>query len=128
MVSGNPISSAKKRCVGSLQLLMQIEAQPVSSRYRHLQHAPHLSHLLSAADLSAQSYLSTSTPCPGACCRLSVSQAFTALGPMSHWHIRAVTHAFKRQLKPGSGLENIICNPQFVSLSLPACTSAADLP
>ena len=36
MVNGSPMSLAKNSCVGSLQLLMQIDAHPVSSRYRHL--------------------------------------------------------------------------------------------
>lgn len=35
------------------------------------------------------------------------SMSLTWLGPMSHWHVRAVAHALRRQDRAGSGPENM---------------------
>ena len=44
------------------------------------------------------------TPCQN---KMESRVALTLQGPISHWHVSMVTHAFKRQDSWGSGLENI---------------------
>lgn len=84
------MSFAKNSWVGILQLFTHTETHgPDSSRYRQR---------------------CTNTPCPLPTFPSPRSTSLTSHGPISHWHVIAVTHAFNRQDSSGIGLENMAAN------------------
>ena len=91
-VTSIPMSVLKNSCVGNLQLFMQAEAHPISSKYLHR---------------------STFTPgsvrtSPSA--DDSTSTVFSSVSPMSHLHAKAVIRAFMCSESSGRGLANMALN------------------